>query len=290
MTPATIGRLRLVRLAGSIVLIAVLLALKDQLIGMVPNHFRVPGVPHALNPQWAAGAGVFVFASVLGTIAIRDVVMLVVRRFRGQSAVLWRNLSVWILYALLALWLAAAFGVDISGLLVGGAILGVIVATAAQASLGNFFAGLVLMLSQPFRVGSAIRLRSAQIAAVEYEGTVIDQGALYTTLRGSGGEIVKLPNTVVVTSSLVLGAPPLQASIDLELPARTRLELLQEGMRSRLGGAAQVSIEPQGVKAGEEERLACRLQVRSAAVISSASVTQALVEALDAAARNQVAA
>ena len=37
---------------------------------------------------------------------------------------------------------ASELGVNLSGLLVGGAILGVIVASASQASLGNFFSGL----------------------------------------------------------------------------------------------------------------------------------------------------
>src|SRR2546423_4586809 len=155
--------------------------------------------------------GVLILAAIFGVVAIRELVGLVVRRFNGPQAILWRNLSAWVLYALLALWLAPNFNVNLSGLLVGGAIIGVVVATAAQASLGNFFAGLVLMMAQPYRVGTAVRLRSSLVGGAEYEGTVIDQGALYTTLRGADGEILKLPNTAIVSAALEIGSPPLQA-------------------------------------------------------------------------------
>jgi hypothetical protein len=290
VTPATARRLRLVRLAGSVGLLVLLLAVKDELVGLVPTKLPLPGLGETIDPRGGAHLGIFILATVLGTMCIRETVMLIVSRFHGQAAVLWRNLSTWILYALLALWLASTFGVNLSGLLVGGAILGVVIATASQASLGNFFAGLILMLSQPYRVGASIRLRSALVGGAEYEGTVIDQGALYTTLRGSGGEILKLPNSAVVTSALVVGAPPLQSSIDLELPARTRIQAVVEGMRARLGSWAEVAIEPQGFKAGGGDRLVCRLEVRSATVISPASVAEALVAALEVAARDQVAA
>ena len=53
---------------------------------------------------------------------------------------------------------------------------------------------------------------------VEYEGTVLDMGALYTTMTTASGEVLKLPNCSVVTSALVLGEAPLQADIEVALP------------------------------------------------------------------------
>jgi hypothetical protein len=275
----TARRLRLVRLFAAIGALTVLLAVRSTLVGLAPT-----------NDRDVAGFGVLILAAVLGIIAIRDLVGLVVQRFHGPQAVIWRNLSAWIMYGLLALWLASVQGVNLSGLLVGGAILGVIVATAAQSSLGNFFAGLVLMVAQPYRVGAAVRLRSALVGGAEYEGTVIDQGALYTTLRGADGEILKLPNTAVVTSALVLGGAPLQAAVDLELPAQTRMDALVDGLRARLGTGAVVSLDPRGFKAGEEDQLLCRLEVRSSTTIQSGAIAQALVESLGAASRSHVAA
>jgi hypothetical protein len=279
VTDDTARRLRLARLSVATGSLLVLLTLQHTLVGLVPDQFAS-----------AAKIGVLIVAGVFGMVAIRDLVGLVVRRFHGPQAVIWRNLSAWVLYALLALWLATNYGLDLSGLLLGGAVVGVVVGTASQTSLGNFFAGLVLMLARPFNVGTAVRLRSALVGGVEYEGTVIDQGALYTTLRGSNGEILKLPNSAVVTSALVLGAPPLQAGVDLELPARTNVDMLLDGLRSRLGSGAVVSLEPHGFKAGEEDRLLCRLEVRSAATLPPGAVAEALVEALGIATRAHVAA
>jgi len=275
VTNNTARRLRLVRLGVAVCALAVLLAVQRTLVGLAPEQLHE-----------AARIGVLILSALLGMVAIRELVGLVVQRFQGQQAVIWRNVSAWVLYALLALWLATTFGLDLSGLLLGGAIVGVIVGTAAQTSLGNFFAGLVLMVAQPYRVGAAIRI----MGATQYEGTVIDQGALYTTLRGSDGEIVKLPNSAVVTSALVLGAPPLQAGVDLELPAEARVDLLLDGLRGRLGNGAVISLEPSGFKAGEENRLLCRLEVRSTASVSSAKIAEALVEALTVASRSHVAA
>ena len=279
VTNQTARRLRLVRLCVSIGVLTVLLTIQQDVIALLP-----------LKLHAAADAGGLILAAILGTIAIREVVSLVVERFHGPQAVMWRNLSTWTLYGLLALWLASSQGVNLSGLLVGGAILGVIVATAAQSSLGNFFAGLVLMAAQPYRVGGAVRLRSSLVGGSEYEGTVIDQGALYTTLRGVDGEIVKLPNIAVVASALVLGAAPLQAGIDIELPAGTRVDALLDGLRDRLKDGTSISLQPYSFKAGDENRLLCRLEVRAYAGLPSGAITQALVDALGGASRSHEAA
>lgn len=150
MTNNTARRLRLVRLGVAVCALAVLLAVQRTLVGLAPEQLHE-----------AARIGVLILSALLGMVAIRELVGLVVQRFQGQQAVIWRNVSAWVLYALLALWLATTFGLDLSGLLLGGAIVGVIVGTAAQTSLGNFFAGLVLMVAQPYRVGAAIRIMGA---------------------------------------------------------------------------------------------------------------------------------
>ena len=47
------------------------------------------------------------------------------------------------------------FGVDVSQLVLGGAITTVFLSIAAQQALGNVFAGLVLVFARPFQVGDA---------------------------------------------------------------------------------------------------------------------------------------
>jgi small-conductance mechanosensitive channel len=249
-----------------------LLAFAGDIAALAPHHYAE-----------LVRAGVLLAATVAGTIAIRNGVAVIVRGLDRQAGVLWRNLSTWTLYGLLALWLASDFGLNLSGLLLGGAIVGVVVATASQASLGNFFAGLLLMLGRPYRVGGTLRLRGPALGGVEYEGTVIDAGALHTTLLTANGEILKLPNSAVVTSALVLGEAPLQAEVDLELPPATPLGPIEEGLRRRLDQQVRsITIRPQRLDAAADGKLLCRVQVRSSQPVAPAALAQALSEAVTA--------
>lgn len=263
-------RARLVRagLAGG--LLIVLLTVQNDLMALGPRGFEA-----------LVRLALLAVAVGLGATVIRDVVSAVFRRTDRQTAVVWRNLSSWTLYALLGLLIASALGVNLSGFLVGGAILGVIVATASQASLGNFFAGLVLMFARPYRVGASVRLRGPIAGGAEFEGTVVDMGALYTTLRTAPGELLKLPNSGVVTSALVMGEAPLQAEVEVELPPNTALKPVEERVREHIGQpGAWISIRPQTLKALDETTLVCKVAVRSQTPVEPMILAEALVQAI----------
>jgi small-conductance mechanosensitive channel len=101
------------------------------------------------------------------------------------------------------------FGVPVGQLLLGGALTSVFVGIAAQQALSNVFAGLVLLLARPFKVGDAIRLRAGALAG-EIDGTVTDIGITYLRLAGADGEI-SVPNSQVlnaVVGPLPAGAYP----------------------------------------------------------------------------------
>jgi len=62
--------------------------------------------------------------------------------------------------------------VNLSSLLVGGAVTGVVVGIAAQQSLGNFFAGLVLMFARPYIPGQRVIVRSGGMGG-PFEGEIV---------------------------------------------------------------------------------------------------------------------
>ena len=64
-----------------------------------------------------------------------------------------------------------------ANLAVGGAFTAVIVGLAAQQTLGNLFAGIVLLSARPFRVGDRVRLQGGGLAG-EIEGIVSSLGLL----------------------------------------------------------------------------------------------------------------
>jgi small-conductance mechanosensitive channel len=98
----------------------------------------------------------------------------------------------------------ALFGVPIGQLLLGGALTSVFVGIAAQQALSNVFAGLVLLLAHPFRVGDAIRMRAGALSG-EIDGTVTEIGITYVRLS-TGNGVISIPNSQVLNA--VVGPLP----------------------------------------------------------------------------------
>jgi small-conductance mechanosensitive channel len=85
-------------------------------------------------------------------------------------------------------------------LVLGGALTGVLVGIAAQQTLANLFAGIILLLSKPFVVGADVRLSSGALGG-EFEGTVLEIGLTYVRLEAANGEY-RLPNAQVLSSAV----------------------------------------------------------------------------------------
>jgi small-conductance mechanosensitive channel len=94
----------------------------------------------------------------------------------------------------------ALFGVPIGQLLLGGALTSVFVGIAAQQALSNVFAGLVLLLAHPFRVGDPIRLRAGALSG-EIDGTVTEIGITYVRLSTDAG-LMSVPNSQVLNAAV----------------------------------------------------------------------------------------
>jgi small-conductance mechanosensitive channel len=90
--------------------------------------------------------------------------------------------------------------IPVGQLIVGGALTGIVLGIAAQQSLGNLFAGLVLLLSRPFHVGDHIRLRAGALGGV-LDGTVIEIGITYIRLD-TGETTMSVPNAQVLAAAV----------------------------------------------------------------------------------------
>jgi small conductance mechanosensitive channel len=105
-------------------------------------------------------------------------------------------------------------GVQPETLAVGGAFTAVVVGLAAQQTLGNVFAGLVLLTTRPFRVGDRVRMQGGMLAG-ELEGVVSSLGLFHITLL-SGGNRILVPNNTVIQIAIV----PIREPERVELRAR----------------------------------------------------------------------
>ena len=101
-------------------------------------------------------------------------------------------------------------------LAVGSAVTAIVLGLAAQTTIGNLFAGMLLLSVRPFRVGERVRLQAGAVAGA-VEGTVTQLGLLYVTLR-SGEDTILVPNNTVVSAAIV----PLREPGKVDLRARLR--------------------------------------------------------------------
>lgn len=93
--------------------------------------------------------------------------------------------------------------IPLQQLLVGGAVTGVLVGIAAQQTLGNVFAGMVILLVRPFRVGDTIEVRSGALNG-PFTGRVSTLGLTYVTLSTENGTLL-LPNSGVLAAGVTVG-------------------------------------------------------------------------------------
>ena len=130
-------------------------------------------------------------------------------------------------------------------LALGGAFTAVVVGLAAQQTLGNLFAGMVLLSARPFRVGERVRLQGGGLAGT-VEGVVSSLGLLYTTLA-SGDDAIMVPNSVVLNVAIV----PLREPAGIDLRARLRpgltpldvQEMLQKSIETPMRESPRITLE-----------------------------------------------
>jgi small-conductance mechanosensitive channel len=201
-----------------------------------------PGVYYGLGGLGTHGSRrVVVFVAigaclVFGLLAVRSAANEVARLVRHQGGVAPANALRWIItlvgYLIVVIEVITLFGVPIDRLLLSGAITGVIVGIAAQQSLGNAFAGLVLLFSRPFVVGDYITLRSGALGG-QYDGEVTAITLMYTRLATGDGPI-SLPNSGVLASAS--GPRPNPAATPTPakpVPRLRRVPAVQKGRRAR---------------------------------------------------------
>jgi small conductance mechanosensitive channel len=144
-----------------------------------------------------------------------------------------------------ALFALRAAGLQPETLAVGGAITAVVFGLAAQQTLGNLIAGMVLISARPFRVGDRVRLQAGGLAG-QVEGVVASLGLLYTTFA-QGEDSIMVPNNVVLTAAVVPLREP--ASVDLRARLRSGVRpsdlqaLLEDNVHTPVRNEPHISLE-----------------------------------------------
>jgi small-conductance mechanosensitive channel len=124
-------------------------------------------------------------------------------------------------------------GVDVSQLVLGGAITTVFISIAAQQALGNVFAGLVLVFARPFKVGDEVRLRAGALGGT-LDGIVTDIGITYVRFNANGS-VMSIPNSQVLNA--VVGPVPAETDDPV---------VVEDGKPGTPGGPEQPQPSPPG--------------------------------------------
>lgn len=136
-------------------------------------------------------------------------------------------------------------GVSTGSLIAGGAFTAIVLGLAAQQTLGNLFAGLVLITARPFRVGERVRLQAGAIGGI-HEGVVSSLGLMYTTLA-SGADRIMIPNIQVISAVVVPIVEPNAVDVRVRLSSGIRptqvQEILDQGIRTPTRNRAVVVLE-----------------------------------------------
>ena len=131
---------------------------------------------------------------------------------------------------LLALGIA---GVNAAPLIAGSAFTAIVLGLAAQQTLGNLFAGLVLLTARPFRVGERVRLQAGALGGV-LEGVVSSLGLMYTTLA-RGEDRIMIPNNGVLSAVVVPVREPRPVDVRVRLSSGVRPSQVQAILDDRIG-------------------------------------------------------
>jgi small-conductance mechanosensitive channel len=123
-------------------------------------------------------------------------------------------------------------GVSTGSLIAGGAFTAVVLGIAAQQTLGNLFAGLVLITARPFRVGERIRLQAGALGGV-LEGVVSSLGLMYTTLA-RGEDRIMIPNNGVLSAVVVPVREPSAVDVRIRLSSGVRVAQVQDILDSQV--------------------------------------------------------
>jgi len=126
-----------------------------------------------------------------------------------------------------------------TGILASSAVIGIVVGFAAQRTLGNFIAGLLIAFAQPLRLGDRVEIG-------DQNGIVEEIGLTYTFIRSDDNDRLVIPNERIASDTIrnssirgrrKLAQVTVQVPLDRDLDAVTGL--LREAVEDE---RAEVSV------------------------------------------------
>lgn len=112
-------------------------------------------------------------------------------------------------YAIGIILILGQFGIEITPLLAGLGIMGIVIAFAAQESMSNIFGGIFLMIDQSFKKGDRVDIAGQQ-------GDIMTVGLRSTKMKTPDGNVLIIPNAELSKSKIINYSIP-QSSVRKDL-------------------------------------------------------------------------
>jgi small-conductance mechanosensitive channel len=237
------ARMVFLRLALTIIGLAILVFLVDAISTFLVRTFAAGGLAYLGYVEEGLTA---VIVAVGGYLVIRAVLDLVIveltpRYGRGNTQLVVLVLRI-VLYGFLVAAVLAALGFNLEGVVVGGAVGGLVLGLAIQSLATSALAGFFVSGTRTIQPGNHAILQSSIWGS--FPGRVMRVGLLFTDAMSANGNVIKVPNSALVTSGTFtkLDDPgdkggfsyPLQVTVSADVPA----DRVLSGAMTRLGGAA----------------------------------------------------
>ncbi len=163
------------------------------------------------------------------------------------------------------------------GILASSAVLGLVIGFAAQRTIGNAIAGILIAFSQPLRLGD-------RVIVDDTEGTVEEIGLSYTFIEAADQTRLVIPNEKLASDTIVnftIRDPEKIAEITVQVPLETDLDALLEELRAETDGdvylssledKAVITLRERAASFAEAERVARDLRLRAHRRLRAAGV------------------
>ena len=209
-------------------------------------------------------------------IAKRDLPPEAITRYR----ILRRSLTTGIIFVgvLSALLVIPQVRAVAGGLLASSAVIGIVFGFAAQRTLGNFVAGLLIAFAQPVRLGDKVTIEND-------EGVVEEIGLTYTFVRTDNDDRLVIPNEKLASDTIrnsTIRRREKVAEITLQVPLGKDLDAIVNRLRTiakdvevfvaDLSGSATVMVRARTRDEMAVERLEHDLRLRAYDVLRSEGV------------------
>ena len=164
-------------------------------------------------------------------------------------------------YFIIGLATLAGLGVNVSSVILGGSLFSVVLGLAAQTVLSNQFGGILLTITRPFNIGDYVTINTWQyggafpvvfpkyfsedrLEATAYTGLIHDISINYTTMRLNSGDMVKLPNGVVIVAAIIVRKKEVVVQARYETPKYVDFDAIKKVISKEIGKIPGSLSEP----------------------------------------------